>query len=149
MLLRHRSGGMPVLELTATGHRSGQSRTILIWYLEDAAGPIMAGTNAGADYDPAWVTNLRANPTAQTRLDRTAHPVEARFLEGSGHEAAWSRFLEANEAYGSYRKLLEPCDPARSVDPGELRAHRRPFRSAVAASPVYAPGMITVFFNNR
>jgi len=73
----------------------------------------LAGTNAGADYDPA----PGENPTAQMRLDRTARPVEARFIEGSEHEAAWPRFLEANEAYRGYAQLLHRPIPLVQLIP--------------------------------
>jgi F420H(2)-dependent quinone reductase len=104
--LGRKVGGMPVLELTTTGRTSGKPRMILISYVADPAGPVIAGTNAGVDYDPAWVKNLRANPTARMRLDGTVSAVDAKFLEGPAHEAAWSRFLEADTAYGEYAKHL-------------------------------------------
>ena len=46
-------GRMPVLELTASGHNSVRPRSVLIWFVEHAGRPVIAGTNAGADYDPA------------------------------------------------------------------------------------------------
>ena len=97
---------MPVLELTTTGNRSGEPRSILLWYIKDESGPIMAGTNAGAAHDPAWVKNLRQEPNAQVRIDRHTYSVEARFLEGSEHEAAWARLTATNEAYGEYASQL-------------------------------------------
>ena len=104
--LGRKVSGLPVLELTTTGRKSGEPRMILIWHLTDPGGPIIAGTNAGADYDPAWVKNLRANPAARMRLGGTVTDVTAKFLEGPAHEAAWSRFLEADPTFGEYAKRL-------------------------------------------
>lgn len=99
-------GGMPVLRLTTTGHRSGEPRSVLLWHLPDPNGPLVIGTNAGADDDPAWVRNLRADPTATVEVAGRSHAVEATFLDGADHAAAWERFVAAHRSYGEYREML-------------------------------------------
>jgi deazaflavin-dependent oxidoreductase (nitroreductase family) len=96
---------MPVLELVTTGHRSGESRSILISYVPMPTGPAIAGTNAGADRDPAWVKNLRAHPEARVRERGEWRQVRARFVEDEEWDAAWARFCE-HSGYGDYEKLL-------------------------------------------
>ena len=66
--LGRRVAGMPVLELVTIGHKSGQERQILISYVGDDDAPLVVGSNAGRDVDPAWVKNLRVNPRARMRL---------------------------------------------------------------------------------
>lgn len=97
--------GMPVLELVTTGHRSGEPRSILISYVTTPEGPAIAGTNAGADRDPAWVKNLRADPAARLREDGRWRDVRARFIEGHEWDAAWARFVE-HSGYADYEKML-------------------------------------------
>jgi deazaflavin-dependent oxidoreductase (nitroreductase family) len=97
--------GMPVLELVTTGHRSGQLRSILISHVPTASGPAIAGTNAGAEHDPAWVKNLRADPTARVRQEGVWRDVRARFLEGPEWDAAWEQFL-GHSGYGDYERML-------------------------------------------
>lgn len=103
--LGRRAVGMPVLELVTTGHRSGRPRSILISYLPTTDGPAIAGTNAGADRDPAWVKNLRARPEARVRERGDWREVRARFAEGVEWDNVWARFCE-HAGYLEYEKLL-------------------------------------------
>ncbi len=99
-------GGMPTLELTTTGPKSGERRSILIWYLETDSGPAIVGTNAGASHDPAWVKNLRADPRGEVMIDGDRRSIVARFPEGDKHCLLWNRFKQANEAYAGYEAML-------------------------------------------
>lgn len=96
--------GMPVLELETTGHKTGQPRRILISYVQTPDGPVLAGTNAGADHDPAWIRNLRATPKAWVREAGEWRDVRARFLEGEEASRAWELFLR-HEGYGDYEEM--------------------------------------------
>lgn len=97
--------GMPVIELVTIGHRSGEPRSILITYVPTSDGPAIAGTNAGADHDPAWVKNLRSDPEARVREDGRWRDVRARFLEGPEWDAAWKQFGE-KPSYVDYERML-------------------------------------------
>lgn len=99
--------GMPVLELVTIGHKSGKERSILISYVETPHGPALAGTNAGAPTEPAWIRNLRANPEARTMRAGTWTDVRARFLEGDDYNRVWVEFLEADDAYADYQNMLD------------------------------------------
>jgi deazaflavin-dependent oxidoreductase (nitroreductase family) len=105
--LGRRVVGMPVIELVTTGYRSGQPRRILITYVVTRDGPVLAGTNAGADRDPAWIQNLRADPAARMRQAGTWKHVRARFLEGEDYDRVWRQFVEASDSYAGYRRMLD------------------------------------------
>ena len=55
--------GMPVLELTTTGRKSGQLRSTMLTspYREGDRTYIVA-SRGGDDHSPAWFLNLRDNP---------------------------------------------------------------------------------------
>lgn len=108
--------GMPVLELVTTGHKTGQERSILISYVPTPAGPALAGTNAGADHDPAWVRNLRAEPRAKVREGGDWRDVSARFLEGDEADEAWERFTD-HRGYGEYREMTDRAIPLVALEP--------------------------------
>lgn len=98
--------GMPVLELVTIGHKSGQVRQILITYVGSSDAPVIVGTNAGRDTDPAWVKNLRANPRARVRLAGRWRDVDAHELAGADHEAAWDEAVTTAPAYATYAEVL-------------------------------------------
>ena len=53
--------GAGLLLLTTKGAKSGQPRLVPLVYLTINAKTLIVGSYAGADVDPAWVHNLRAN----------------------------------------------------------------------------------------
>ncbi|WP_099250511.1 nitroreductase family deazaflavin-dependent oxidoreductase [Mycobacterium sp. shizuoka-1] len=77
----HRMPGVPPsLMLHTVGAKTGQPRSILLAYYRDGADYLVVASNGGADRNPAWYHNLRANPHTQInlgrrRLDVTAHIV--------------------------------------------------------------------------
>jgi deazaflavin-dependent oxidoreductase (nitroreductase family) len=97
--------GMPVLELVTVGHRSGQQRRVLLSYVPTESGPALAGSNAGAQQDPAWARNLRARPEARVREAGEWRDVRARFLDGEEYQQVWELFAAASDAYPSYRQI--------------------------------------------
>ena len=63
-------GDGPVLLLTTTGRKSGESRTAPILYLEYGEAMILIDTNGGSEKLPGWSYNLRAKPLAQVEIGR-------------------------------------------------------------------------------
>ncbi len=114
--LGRRVAGMPVLELVTIGHKSGQERQILISYVGDDDAPLVVGSNAGRDVDPAWVKNLRVNPRARMRLGGERREVQAVELAGSEHAAAWAQAVAASPAYADYAEALTRPIPIFRID---------------------------------
>ena len=116
--LGRRATGMPVLELVTTGHKSGQDRSILITYVETPDGPALAGSNAGAGSDPAWVKNLRENPDARIRRGGEWQQVRARFPEAGERADIWGRFIEADDGYAEYQEMVSREIPIVLLETG-------------------------------
>ena len=104
--LGRKVAGMPVLELETIGRKSGQSRQILITYVDSDGAPAIIGTNAGRDTDPAWVLNLRSNAAARARWDGRWHHVTASELEGEEYGQGWAAAVQANPGYEDYLEAL-------------------------------------------
>ena len=64
-----RFSGMPVIELTTTGRKSGQPRTTMLTspYQEDSTFVVVA-SRGGDDTNPAWFLNLRDDPKVMVKL---------------------------------------------------------------------------------
>lgn len=97
-----RAAGLPVVELVAVGHKSGQERQVLLNYVDSDGAPAVIGSNAGRDADPAWVRNLRANPRARARWDGRWHDVVADELDGPARDAVWDSAVQGNDGYLAY-----------------------------------------------
>lgn len=108
--------GMPVVEVITIGHKSGEERQVLLNYVEVDGIPIVIGSNAGRDTDPAWVRNLRANPRARARWGGRWHEVVAEELEGTARDAAWEAAVEASAGYRDYAEgMTRPIPILRLV----------------------------------
>ena len=107
---------MPVLELVTTGWKSGEPRSILITYVETSSGPALAGTNAGAGHDPAWIKNLRADPRARARQAGAWREVTARFAEGAEWQEIWELF-RALPGYADYERIVTRAIPLVILEP--------------------------------
>jgi deazaflavin-dependent oxidoreductase (nitroreductase family) len=79
----------------------------LLTYLDEPDGPVIFGTNAGLDRDPAWVLNLRAQPSARMRRNGqwsqcTARPI----ADATTRERLWDAVVSINPSYGDYLATL-------------------------------------------
>jgi F420H(2)-dependent quinone reductase len=100
-------GRAPVLLLTTTGRKSGQSRTAPVVYLADGENVVLIDTNAGNAKIPAWSLNLKANPEAEVELGRESRPVRARVAEGEERADLWRKHVEQFAGFDSYKQKLE------------------------------------------
>lgn len=90
--------GATLLLLTSTGAKSGQPRLAPLAYLTIDDMMIIVGSKAGADTNPDWVYNLRANPTAHVEVGTEAQ-------DGTESYDVVARELPADERDGVYAKV--------------------------------------------
>jgi deazaflavin-dependent oxidoreductase (nitroreductase family) len=96
--------GIPVLDVTTTGRRSGLPRTshlIAVPYADTLA---LLGTNFGRAATPGWVLNLEADPRAT--VVHTRHTVRAAARLATAEEQAGVLAASA-QVYGGYLKYQQ------------------------------------------
>jgi deazaflavin-dependent oxidoreductase (nitroreductase family) len=74
----HRLGVAFFLLLTTRGRRSGRPRTVPLAYVEDGPLWVVVAANGGADRNPAWSLNLRADRSATVQVGATRTTVTSR-----------------------------------------------------------------------
>ena len=97
--------GAPVLYLTTTGRKSGQRRTVPLLYLRDGDSWIVAASNGGADWQPAWWLNLQAAAPGTATIEvegRTVAVVGAEVGEDE-RPALWARLNEVLPVFDGYQ----------------------------------------------
>ena len=104
--------GLPVLDVTTTGRRSGQARTSHLISIPIDGALALIGTNFGQPATPSWVLNLEAEPMATVRYrDRTAS-VTAR----PASEAEFAHVLASSgPIYAGYRKYQQRIEDRRKL----------------------------------
>ncbi|WP_297612796.1 nitroreductase family deazaflavin-dependent oxidoreductase [Nocardia sp.] len=84
--------GLPSLELTVRGRRTGLPRTVSLLYVPDPDNRkvfLLIGSNWGRPEHPAWSANLKAAEQAELHVDGERFTVEVRWLTGADRCNAW------------------------------------------------------------
>jgi deazaflavin-dependent oxidoreductase (nitroreductase family) len=93
--------GLPVLDITTTGRRSGLPRRTHLIAVPHHDTLALVGTNFGQSSTPAWVLNLESNPHLRVTFHGVTLDALARAATADEHAAV----LAASAAvYGGYRK---------------------------------------------
>jgi F420H(2)-dependent quinone reductase len=119
--LGHKMIGVPTLLLRTTGRRSGQTRTNALVYAVDGSDYLVVASNGGADKPPAWLHNLKADPSVEVQVGRDRHAGTARVVEPSDpdYDRLWKLVNENNkDRYYAYQKQTERPIPVVALTPG-------------------------------
>jgi deazaflavin-dependent oxidoreductase (nitroreductase family) len=106
-LIGHRLLGVPCLMLRTTGRKSGQTRVNSLVYAKDGDRYIVVASKGGDPKAPAWLLNLRANPTVEMQIGRTRRPATAVEIGASDPDYArlWKLVNDKNgNRYDGYQK---------------------------------------------
>jgi deazaflavin-dependent oxidoreductase (nitroreductase family) len=95
--------GADLLLLTTTGAKSGQLRVSPLACQRIDGRMLIIGSYRGADIDPAWVHNLRANPRARVEVGTDAYDVTARELPPDERASAWAQIVAVAPGFGEYQ----------------------------------------------
>jgi deazaflavin-dependent oxidoreductase (nitroreductase family) len=96
--------GIPVLDLTTTGRRSGLRRTSHLIAVPFEGHLALLGTNFGQPATPAWVLNLEADPHATATYRGRSTEVVARAATADEHAAI---LAGSATVYGGYLKYQQ------------------------------------------
>lgn len=86
-----RFAGRPLLLLHHEGARTGTHRVTPLMYQEVEGGYAVFASKAGADTNPDWFHNVRANPETKVEVGSETFEVTARVAEGEEYETIWER----------------------------------------------------------
>ena len=103
--------GANLLLLTTTGAKSGQPRLAPLAYLPIDGKMLIVGAYAGADTDPAWVHNLRANPRAHIEVGTDAYDVTGRELPKAERDGIFEKVVATAPAFGEYQSKTSRVIP--------------------------------------
>jgi deazaflavin-dependent oxidoreductase (nitroreductase family) len=105
-------GGMPVLQLTTTGRKSGEKRTSMLTVpLHHEGHPVVVASRGGDDRPPSWYLNLKANPEVTVEFKGTTGPAQARVATDAERETLWPKVVASYKGYGEYQKKTDRVIP--------------------------------------
>jgi len=114
-------GGMPSLELTTTGRKSGTPRSVMLTSpLQEGDAYVVVASRGGDDIHPAWYLNLQANPAVRVRIvGQPERAMHARIVSADERARMWPLITARYRNYAGYQKrttreiplvLLEPVE---------------------------------------
>ncbi len=120
-----RLSGMPVLELTTIGRKTGQPRTVMLTSpVQDGSAIVVVASRGGDDTHPAWFLNLRDNPEVEVAMNgEPARRMRARVATADERARLWPLVVADHANYAGYQRktsreiplvLLELPDDAPS-----------------------------------
>lgn len=109
--------GANLLLLTTTGAKSGQPRVSPLAYFRVDDKLLILGSFAGADVNPAWVHNLRANPSAHIEIGNESSDVTARELPLAERDDLFPKITAAAPGFAEYQAKTTRIIPVFELQP--------------------------------
>ena len=111
--------GMPAFELTTTGRKSGQPRSVMLTSpLQEGDTLAVVASKGGNDEHPAWFLNLRDDPDVQVRYPgKEAQPMRARIADAQERARLWPLITEDHDNYAGYQRKTEREIPVVLLEP--------------------------------
>lgn len=111
--------GMPVLELTTIGRRSGEPRSVMLTApLRENGNMVVVASRGGDAKHPAWFLNLRDQPRVEVAVKggpRT--PMTARIVGAEERARMWPQIAERYSNYAGYQKRTDREIPLVVLEP--------------------------------
>ena len=110
--------GMPTMELTTTGRKSGKPRTVILTPpLIEGDRLILVASKGGNDEHPDWYRNLVANPEVEIDRNGSKRRYNARTASPEERAELWPRITASYKGYGDYQKRATREIPVIICDP--------------------------------
>jgi deazaflavin-dependent oxidoreductase (nitroreductase family) len=114
-----RAGGMPVIELTTRGRKSGQPRVVMLTSpLQQGDAIVIVASRGGDDQHPAWFLNLRDDPDVEVAFaGKPTERMRARVATPEERAALWPRVTDAYKRYADYQTKTDREIPLVLLEP--------------------------------
>ena len=114
-----RAGGMPVVELTTTGRKSGQPRTVMLTSpLQQGDSIVIVASRGGDDHHPAWYLNLRDHPDVDVAYaGGPKRSMRARVASPEERTAMWPQVTAKYKGYANYQTKTDREIPLVVLEP--------------------------------
>ncbi|WP_433604035.1 nitroreductase family deazaflavin-dependent oxidoreductase [Dactylosporangium sp. CA-139114] len=96
--------GGTLLLIHHRGARTGTERVNPVAYLPDGDRMVIVASAAGADKNPDWYHNLKANPDTTAEVGTETVDVHAEEILGEDYTATWERLVARMPGFDDYRK---------------------------------------------
>lgn len=107
----HLWNGVPTLVLTTRGRRSGRLRRNALIYGIDGDAFVVVASYGGAPANPAWYSNLEADPEVTVQVGADTFAARARTASAAEKERLWPAMVSIWPDYDEYRHKTDRAIP--------------------------------------
>jgi deazaflavin-dependent oxidoreductase (nitroreductase family) len=113
------AGNMPVVQLTTTGRKTGEPRTVMLTSPVKLNGNmVLVASKGGDEHHPAWFLNLRDKPEVQAAMQgKPALTMHARILTSDERAELWPQIVATYKNYGGYQTKTSREIPLVVLEP--------------------------------
>lgn len=103
------AGDMPVLELTTTGRKSGQPRSVMLTSpVQEGDTVVIVASKGGEDTHPAWFLNLRDLPDVEVAMaGGPKRPYLATVADEAERARLWPTVAANYKGYAGYQEKTD------------------------------------------
>ena len=103
------ASNMPVLELTTTGRKSGEPRSVMLTSpVQEGDTLVIVASRGGDDTHPAWFLNLRDKPEVEVALGGKAkQPYLAEIAGAEARARLWPALTKDHKNYAGYQEKTD------------------------------------------
>ena len=113
--------GAPLLLLRHIGARSGKPRVNPVMYLKDGNRYLVFASKGGADTNPDWYYNLKANPDIQIEVGDETIDVRVDEVTGPERDRLYARQASLYPSFAQYQRQTKRIIPVMALTPGTTR----------------------------
>lgn len=97
--------GWTIIQLTTTGAKSGQKRTMPLIASMDGERIILIASSFGREHNPGWYYNLKAHPECMVEYKGQPLPYMAHEAGGEEYERCWGVAVSNYAGYERYKNF--------------------------------------------
>lgn len=103
------AAGMPVLELTTVGRKTGEPRSVMLTSpVQEGDTLVIVASRGGDDHHPAWFLNLQAEPKVTVKWKGAApRTYLASVATAEQREPLWATITAKHTNYAGYQRKTE------------------------------------------
>lgn len=113
------AAGMPVLQLTTTGRKTAQPRTVMLTSpLQQGTTLVVVASRGGDDAHPAWFLNVLENPEVEVSMKgRPNQRMHARVASPDERARLWPQVTTDHKNYAGYQTKTQREIPLVLIEP--------------------------------
>lgn len=114
-----RAGGMPVVELTTMGRKSGLPRSVMLTSpVQEGSTVVVVASRGGDERHPAWYLNLIENPDVEVSLKGAPkQKMRARVASSEERARLWPIVTAEHKNYAGYQTKTSREIPLVMLEP--------------------------------